>query len=169
MRTVHVRWNAFRGTPDYIRGRLWIQESMGELTIAPLYLTEHPPAGVLPHILRELELEKRCVEAHLKRGYPYTVLCRVGMSGCQTYTLRYEKNCAKQDYPFGGSLHVSMLGKVGELRLPLMDLPPLLRAAGLWREYDDPHYGVEVVEQPVLEFRFLEFRFPFTESPESWL
>ena len=78
--------------------------------------------NVLPEGWRE-----RAETLHIKRKYPWRVEVHEGMSGALDFTLRYLRDEAFSDCPVGGSIHVSMNGKLNEgLDIWLGDLPPLL-------------------------------------------
>jgi len=74
-----------------------------------------PPVTALFSVVKKNPkiLEKGYI-ASANRENPFFVEKHEGMSGCATYMLRFERDAAIADYPIGGSLHVSMYGKLNE-------------------------------------------------------
>ena len=71
--------------------------------------------------------KERAETLHIKRKYPWRVEVHEGMSGALDFTIRYLRDEAFSDCPVGGSIHVSMNGKLNYgLDIWLGDLPPLL-------------------------------------------
>ncbi len=91
-----------------------------------------PPATILYPLLRAALPDEVWAEAerrHRARAHPWRVEVRRGMSGCRDYILRYLRAPEWGLTGRGGTLHVSMYGQLNQgVRLPLMDLPPLLAA-----------------------------------------
>lgn len=91
-----------------------------------------PTPAVLESVFSELDLWDRAHELHRARKCRWAIEARQGLSGCEDFFLRVERNAALMDHPRVAHLHISMEGKLNEgFRAWLGDCIPLFQASGI--------------------------------------
>lgn len=135
----HYIWMLKRASIDKCKGRvpISIDSDNSQLTAGNMVTLAHiggeaPPAEVLaPLFFMALGGNgiSKAEEFHCHRKNPWKVEIRHGMSGCRDYRLRILKSRGHANAPIASGIHVSMHNKINHIvRVPLMDLPPLLAA-----------------------------------------